>query len=316
MNPKDQIMASTHIGQHVEAVRRFSRFYTKQIGLLQEKILRSPFSLAEARVIYELAHHEKTTATDLSNELGLDAGYLSRILRDFNKRGLIDKGPSEADGRKKYLRLSENGQAAFAGINTRSRREIEAKLSNLSPADRTRLVQAMQTVEDLLGAKTENKVPYILRTHQPGDMGWVVHRHGILYAEEYAWDEQFEALVAEIVTGFIRNYDPKRERCWIAEMDGDSVGSVFLVKQSDSTAKLRLLLVEPKARGLGIGNRLVNECLKFARQVGYSRITLWTNSILTAARRIYQKAGFRLIDEQPHTSFGHDLIAETWELKL
>jgi DNA-binding MarR family transcriptional regulator/GNAT superfamily N-acetyltransferase len=316
MNPKDQIMASTHIGQHVEAVRRFSRFYTKQIGLLQEKILRSPFSLAEARVIYELAHHEKTTATDLSNELGLDAGYLSRILRDFNKRGLIDKGPSEADGRKKYLRLSENGQAAFAGINTRSRREIEAKLSNLSPADRTRLVQAMQTVEDLLSAKTENKVPYILRTHQPGDMGWVVHRHGILYAEEYAWDEQFEALVAEIVTGFIRNYDPKRERCWIAEMDGDSVGSVFLVKQSDSTAKLRLLLVEPKARGLGIGNRLVNECLKFARQVGYSRITLWTNSILTAARRIYQKAGFRLIDEQPHTSFGHDLIAETWELKL
>ncbi len=309
-------MASTHIGQHVEAVRRFSRFYTKQIGLLQEKILRSPFSLAEARVIYELAHHEKTTATELSNELGLDAGYLSRILRDFNKRGLIDKGRSEADGRKKYLRLSENGQAAFAGINTRSRREIEAKLSNLSPADRTRLVQAMQTVEDLLGAKTENKVPYILRTHQPGDMGWVVHRHGILYAEEYAWDEQFEALVAEIVTGFIRNYDPKRERCWIAEMDGDSVGSVFLVKQSDSTAKLRLLLVEPKARGLGIGNRLVNECLKFARQVGYSRITLWTNSILTAARRIYQKAGFRLTDEQPHTSFGHDLIAETWELKL
>jgi DNA-binding MarR family transcriptional regulator/GNAT superfamily N-acetyltransferase len=309
-------MASTHIGQHVEAVRRFSRFYTKQIGLLQEKILRSPFSLAEARVIYELAHHEKTTATELSNELGLDAGYLSRILRDFNKRGLIDKGRSKADGRKKYLCLSENGQAAFAGINNRSRTEIEAKLNNLSPADRTRLVQAMQTVEDLLGAQTENKVPYILRTHQPGDMGWVVHRHGILYAEEYAWDEQFEALVAEIVTGFIRNYDPKRERCWIAEMDGDSVGSVFLVKQSDSTAKLRLLLVEPKARGLGIGSRLVNECLKFARQVGYSRITLWTNSILTAARRIYQKAGFRLVDEQPHTSFGHDLIAETWELKL
>ena len=309
-------MASTHIGQRVEAVRRFSRFYTKQIGLLQEKILRSPFSLAEARVIYELAHHEKTTATELSSELGLDAGYLSRILRDFKRRGLIDKGRSEADGRKKFLRLSENGQVAFAGINARSQREIEASLNNLPPADQARLVQAMQTIEGLLGARPEHRVPYILRTHQPGDMGWVVHRHGILYAEEYAWDEQFEALVAEIVTDFIRNYDHRRERCWIAEKDGDNVGSVFLVKQSDSTAKLRLLLVEPNARGLGIGTRLVNECIKFAQQVGYSKITLWTNSILTAARHIYQKAGFQLVNEQPHQSFGHDLIAETWDLKL
>ena len=206
-------MASTQIAQRVEAVRRFSRYYTKQIGLLQEKILRSPYSLAEARVIYELAHHEKTTATELASELGLDPGYLSRILRDFNKRGLIDKGRSESDGRKQLLRLSENGQAAFAGINTRSSREIEATLNNLSPADQARLVQAMQTIEALLGARPENRVPYILRTHQPGDMGWVVHRHGILYAEEYAWDEQFEALVAEIVTAFIRNYNPKRERC-------------------------------------------------------------------------------------------------------
>jgi DNA-binding MarR family transcriptional regulator/GNAT superfamily N-acetyltransferase len=309
-------MPSTHIGQRVEAVRRFSRFYTKQIGLLHEKILRSPFSLAEARVIYELAHHEKTTATELSNELGFDAGYLSRILRDFNKRGLIDKGRSEADGRKKFLRLSENGHAAFARINARSRKEIEATLNNLSPSDQARLVQAMQTIETLLGAQPEHKVPYILRTHQPGDMGWVVHRHGILYAEEYAWDEQFEALVAEIVTSFIRNYNPKRERCWIAEKDGDNVGSVFLVKQSDSTAKLRLLLVEPKARGLGIGTRLVNECIKFAQQVGYSKITLWTNSILSAARHIYGKAGFRLVNEQPHKSFDQDLIAETWDLKL
>jgi DNA-binding MarR family transcriptional regulator/GNAT superfamily N-acetyltransferase len=309
-------MASTQIAQHVEAVRRFSRFYTKQIGLLQEKIYRSPFSLAEARVIYELAHHEKTTATELSNELGLDQGYLSRILRDFKKRGLIDRGRSEADGRQKFLSLSEDGQAAFAGINNRSRSEIEATLNNLSPADQARLVQAMQTIEGLLGARPEHKVPYILRTQQPGDMGWVVHRHGVLYAEEYAWDEQFEALVAEIVAGFIRNYDPKKERCWIAEKEGDNVGSVFLVKQSDQTAKLRLLLVEPKARGLGIGTRLVNECIKYAQQAGYSKITLWTNSVLTAARRIYQKAGFRLVDEQPHKSFGHDLIAETWELEL
>jgi len=309
-------MASTQIAQHVEAVRRFSRYYTKQIGLLQEKILRSPFSLAEARVIYELAHHEKTTATELANELGLDPGYLSRILRDFNKRGLIDKGRSESDGRKKLLRLSENGQAAFAGINARSRREIEGSLNNLSPTDQARLVQAMQTIEALLGARPEHRVPYILRTHQPGDMGWVVHRHGILYAEEYAWDEQFEALVAEIVVGFIRNYDPKRERCWIAEKDGDNVGSVFVVKQSDSTAKLRLLLVEPNARGLGIGSRLVNECIKFAQQVGYTKMTLWTNNILSAARHIYEKAGFRLVNEQPHKSFGQNLVAETWDLKL
>jgi len=309
-------MASTQIAQHVEAVRRFSRYYTKQIGLLQEKILRSPFSLAEARVIYELAHHEETTATELSNELGLDPGYLSRILREFNKRGLIDKGRSESDGRKKFLCLSENGKTAFAGINARSRREIEATLNNLSPADQASLVQAMQTIEALLGARPEHRVPYILRTHQPGDMGWVVQRHGILYAEEYAWDEQFEALVAEIVVSFIRNYDPKRERCWIAEKDGDNVGSVFVVKQTDSTAKLRLLLVEPNARGLGIGSRLVNECIKFAQQVGYTKMTLWTNNILSAARHIYEKAGFRLVNEQPHKSFGQDLVAETWDLKL
>jgi len=309
-------MPTTPIGQHVEAVRRFSRFYTKQIGLLQEKILRSPFSLAEARVIYELAHHEETTATELSNELGLDPGYLSRILREFNKRGLIDKGRSESDGRKKFLCLSENGKTAFAGINARSRREIEATLNNLSPADQASLVQAMQTIEALLGARPEHRVPYILRTHQPGDMGWVVQRHGILYAEEYAWDEQFEALVAEIVVSFIRNYDPKRERCWIAEKDGDNVGSVFVVKQTDSTAKLRLLLVEPNARGLGIGSRLVNECIKFAQQVGYTKMTLWTNNILSAARHIYEKAGFRLVNEQPHKSFGQDLVAETWDLKL
>ena len=309
-------MPSTHIGNRVEAVRRFSRFYIRQIGLLHEKILPSPFSLAEARVIYELAHREKTTATELSNELGFDAGCLSRILRDFNQRGLVDKVRSEEDGRKKFLKLSADGQAAFARINTRSRREIEARLNNLSPADQARLVKAMQTIEELLGAQHEHRAPYILRPHQPGDMGWVVHRHGILYAEEYAWDEQFEALVAEIVTRFIQNYDPKRERCWIAEKDGEIAGSVFIVKQSDSTAKLRLLFVEPKARGFGIGTRLVNECIKSAQQTGYSKITLWTNNILTAARHIYKKAGFRLVNEQPHQSFGQDLIAETWDLKL
>jgi DNA-binding MarR family transcriptional regulator/GNAT superfamily N-acetyltransferase len=297
-------------------VRRFNRFYTKQIGVLQEGFLKSPFSLTEARVIYEFAHHEKTTATELSNELGLDAGYLSRILRGFKKRGLINKKPSETDGRQSMLWLTEKGQDAFASLNARSRDEIGAMLGNLSIADQNRLVKAMHTIEGLLGAQPEHKIPYLLRPHQPGDMGWVVHRHGVLYSEEYEWDEQFEAFVAGIVAKFIQQYDPKRERCWIAEMDGETVGSVFLVKESETVAKLRLLLVEPKARELGIGTRLVNECVQFARRVGYRKIILWTNNVLQSARHIYEKAGFRLVHEEPHHSFGHDLIGETWELEL
>ncbi|MEJ2555719.1 MAG: helix-turn-helix domain-containing GNAT family N-acetyltransferase [Anaerolineae bacterium] len=309
-------MAKTDLSQRVEAVRRFNRFYTQQIGVLREGLLRSPFSLTEARVIYELAHHEKTTATELGNELGLDAGYLSRILSSFKKRGLIDKQPSKSDGRQSILWLTEQGQEAFAMLNGRSHNEIEAMLNELSTEDQKRLVEAMLVIEGLLGAQPEHKVPYLLRPHQPGDMGWVVYRHGVLYAEEYGWDEQFEALVAGIVAKFIQNYDSKRERCWIAEKEGENVGSVFLVKQSDTVAKLRLLLVEPKARGLGIGTRLVAECIGFARRAGYRKITLWTNNVLLAARHIYEKAGFRLIHEEPHHSFGHDLIGETWELEL
>jgi DNA-binding MarR family transcriptional regulator/GNAT superfamily N-acetyltransferase len=309
-------MAKADLSQRIGAVRRFNRFYTKQIGLLNEGLLRSPFSLTEARVIYELAHHEKTTATELANELGLDAGYLSRILRGFKKQGLIEKQPSETDGRQSLLWLAEQGQEAFATLNARSHNEIEAMLNALSPEAQNRLVEAMHTVEGLLGAQPEQKVPYILRPPQPGDMGWVVQRHGVLYAEEYGWDEQFEALVADIVAKFIQNHDPKRERCWIAEREGENVGSVFLVKQSDTVAKLRLLLVEPDARGLGIGSRLVNECIRFARQAGYSQITLWTQSVLLAARHIYEKAGFQLVQQGPHRSFGHDLVEETWELVL
>jgi DNA-binding MarR family transcriptional regulator len=316
MSQRMKIMATTDFSQCVEAVRRFNRFYTKQIGVLQEGFLKSPFSLAEARVIYEFAHHEKTTATELSNELGLDAGYLSRILRGFKKRGLINKKPSETDGRQSMLWLTEKGQDAFASLNARSRNEIGAMLGSLSIADQNRLVKAMHTIEGLLGAQPEHKVPYLLRPHQPGDMGWVVHRHGVLYSEEYKWDEQFEALVAGIVAKFIQQYDPKRERCWIVEMDGEIVGSVFLVKESETVAKLRLLLVEPKVRELGIGSRLVNECVQFARRVGYRKIILWTNNVLQSARHIYEKAGFRLVHEEPHHSFGHDLIGETWELEL
>ncbi len=302
--------------QRIEAMRRFNRFYTKKIGVLHERLLKSPFPLTEARVIYELAHHEKTTATELSNELGLDAGYLSRLLRSFKKRGLIHKQPSKTDGRQNFLSLTERGQEAFAMLNVRSHSEIGAMLSNFSAADQNRLVKAMHTIEGLLGAQPERKVPYLLRPHQSGDMGWVVHRHGVLYAEEYSWDEQFEALVADIVAKFVKHYNPKRERCWMAEMDGEIVGSVFLVEKSRTVAQLRLLLVEPKARGLGIGTRLLSECVRFARQVGYRKIMLWTNSVLNTARHIYEEANFRLVDEEPHHSFGHDLIGQTWELKL
>jgi DNA-binding MarR family transcriptional regulator/GNAT superfamily N-acetyltransferase len=302
----------------VEAVRRFNRFYTRQIGLLQEKLLRSPFTLTEARAIYELAHHEHTTATHLGQELGLDPGYLSRVLRGFQRRRLIEARPSKTDRRQRHLALTERGQEAFAALNAASRGEIESTLNALGEADQQRLLHAMDTIERLLGAEPEHKVPYILRPHQSGDMGWVVQRHGLLYRQEYGWDETFEALVAEIVAHFIRHLDSGRERCWIAEREGENVGSVFLVRhpEREGVAKLRLLLVEPKARGLGIGKRLVQECTRFARNAGYRTITLWTNSVLDAARRIYEHEGYRLVHEEPHRSFGHDLVGQTWELAL
>src|SRR3954468_8876895 len=243
-------MATNELSQRVAAIRRFNRFYTRQIGVLNEGLLNSLFSLTEARVIYELAHHEQTTAGVLGDELGLDAGYLSRMLQGFKRRGLIDTQPNETDRRQRVLRLTQAGQDAFALLNARSYSQIEVMLNRLTPDEQQRLVTAMHSIEDLLGAQPEHTVPYILRPHQPGDIGWVVHRHGLLYAAEYGWDEHFEALVASVVAQFIQNYDPKHERCWIAEMNGEIVGSVFLVKQSDTVAKLRLLLVEPKARGL------------------------------------------------------------------
>jgi DNA-binding MarR family transcriptional regulator/GNAT superfamily N-acetyltransferase len=309
-------MSESDFDRRVGVVRRFNRFWTRRIGVLREGCLESPFSLAEVRVLYELAHREETTASELGEELGLDAGYLSRILRGFEKRGLVHKRASEADGRRRLLRLTERGLEAFAPLDARSRSDIGAVLGGLSETGQERLVGAMRTIEGLLGARPEPEVPYVLRTHWPGDMGWVVHRHGVLYAREYGWDERFEALVAEIVAKFIQHYDPKLERCWIAERDGEIVGSVFLVRESEEIAKLRLLLVEPKARGLGIGRRLVEECIRFARQAGYRKITLWTNDVLIAASRIYRGLGFRLVHEEPHHSFGHDLVGQTWELML
>jgi len=309
-------MAESDFDHRVAAVRRFNRFYTRQIGLLQESYLKSQFSLSQVRVLYELAHRERPTATELGRELGLDPGYLSRILRLFERRGLLKRTPSKADGRQSHLFLTARGQAAFAPLNTRSREEIGSMLRALRARDQIRLVDSMHAIEGVLGAQPEKKVPYLLRPHRPGDMGWVVSRHGALYAQEYGWDEAFEALVAGIVKKFIEHYDPRKERCWIAEKDGEPVGSVFVVKQSATVAKLRLMLVEPKARGLGIGARLVDECVRFAGQTGYEKITLWTNSVLRAARRIYKEAGFRLIRQERHRSFGHDLVGETWDLKL
>lgn len=309
-------MADADFDRCVAAVRRFNRFYTQKIGVLEEGLLKSPFSLTQARVLYELAHRDRPTATELCRDLGLDAGYLSRILRDFEKRGLVAREPSEADGRQSLLHLSPRGLEAFAPLDARSRDEIGTMLRGLPPGDQRRLVEAMETVEALLGAGPEARAPYLLRPHRPGDMGWVVQRHGVLYSREYGWDERFEALVASIVARFIERYDPKRERCWIAEKDGENVGSVFVVKQTKTVARLRLLLVDPKARGLGIGARLVDECVRFARDAGYRKLTLWTNSVLVAARRIYEKAGFRLVHAEPHRSFGQDLVGETWDLDL
>ena len=300
----------------VDAVRRFNRFYTRQIGLLGKGYLESPFTLAEVRVLYELAHRDSPTASEIAQALGLDAGYLSRMLLSFRKRGFLARKTSDRDARQSHLSLTGKGRMAFAGLEAKSVAGVSKLMERLSPVEQSRLIGAMGTIEGLLGERAEPKAPYLLRTHQPGDMGWVIHRHGVLYAEEYGWDERFEALVAEIAAEFVKNFDEKRERCWIAERDGAMVGSVFLVKKTDRVAKLRLLLVEPSARGLGIGGRLVNECVRFARQAGYRRITLWTQSNLDAARHIYRKAGFRAVKRERHESFGHKLTGETWELSL
>jgi len=302
--------------QRVAAVRRFNRFYTRKIGVLHEGFLGSPFPLAQVRVLYELAHRTRPTAAELSKELALDAGYLSRILQVFEKRGLIERTPSDTDGRQSLLSLTARGREAFAPLNARSRDEIGAMLTDLFPVEQIRLIEAMQTIEGLLGARPEPKAPYLLRPPQPGDMGWVVHRHGAVYALEHGWDEQFEALVAGVVAKFIQTFDPKRERCWLAEKDGEVVGSVFLVNQSKAVAQLRLLLVEPKARGMGIGARLVSEALRFAWQARYRKIAACTYSVLRAAQRIYERAGLRLVREEPHHRFGHDLTEQRWELKL
>jgi DNA-binding MarR family transcriptional regulator/GNAT superfamily N-acetyltransferase len=367
----------------VQAVRRFNRFYTRQIGVLQEHLLHSQFSLTEVRVLYELAHREGITAVELRDELGLDRGYLSRMLQNFEEQGWIKTTPSPADRRRIFLSLTSKGRKIFLPIDRRSSEEVAAMLAKLSFEQQKKLLGAMCEIEGIFGREvrtgeppvapasgaksrkhsvpltarleavsfqrtsadapfgkgtsstrasrdpvslaalaTEDPLPKskhacILCQQSPGDMGWVVQRHGELYWKEYGYDERFEALVAKIVAEFIQNFDPQRERCWIADRDGERVGAIFLVKKSQSVAKLRLLLVEPNARGLGIGNRLVSECVNFARHSGYKRILLWTQSELHAARHLYEHAGFKRIEQKPHQSWGRkDLVAETWELKL
>jgi DNA-binding MarR family transcriptional regulator/N-acetylglutamate synthase-like GNAT family acetyltransferase len=300
----------------VDAVRRFNRFYTRRIGVVNEKLLGSGFSLAELRLLYEVAHREDPSPAELGKELRLDAGYLSRLVERLRNRGLVERSPSTTDRRQSLLRLTRQGRETFASLERRSHEQIAEIVDPLASSDRDRLVGAMERIERLLGAASPEAVPYLLRTHQPGDMGWVVQRHGAIYAQEYGWDGEFEALVAEIVARFLRRFDPKRERCWIAEREGENVGSIFLVRKSSAVAQLRLLLVEPSARGLGIGRRLVSECIRFARQAKYRKITLWTNRGLDAARHLYEEAGFQLSKEEPHHSFGHDLVSQTWNLVL
>jgi DNA-binding MarR family transcriptional regulator/GNAT superfamily N-acetyltransferase len=309
-------MARSTLEQKVQTVRRFNRFYTRKIGVLDEGWLNSPYSLTETRVLFEIAHRDKPSATELGRELGLDAGYLSRILRKFEEQRLVARQPSPEDGRQQFLTLTERGKKTFRPLDEQTRERVGAMLRALPATSQERLVTAFRTVEQLLDGRPAARPEIRLRTHRPGDMGWVVYRHAVLYFEEYGWDERMEALVAEIVAKFIREFDRERERCWIAECNGEPVGSIFLVKKSKQVAKLRLLLVEPSARGLGIGRRLVAECLRFAREAGYSKVTLWTNDVLHAARRIYQEAGFRLVHEEKQENFGKKLVSQTWQLEL
>jgi len=300
--------------QRVAAVRRFSRFYTRRIGALQEGLLDSPFSLTEARVLYELAQTESITAAELCRELGLDAGYLSRILQGFDRAELIVRRPSPEDRRVSLVSITSRGKAAFAPLDEKSREQVGGLLAALSEPDQSALVAAMGRIETLL--QPSRATPWLLRQHRPGDIGWVISRHAALYAQEYGFDARFEALVAKVAGAFLANYDPARERCWIAERDGANVGSVFLVKETDEIARLRMLIVEPTARGLGIGQRLVSECIAFAREAGYRRITLWTNDVLVAARAIYRSFGFQMVSRTPQSDYGPSIVSEDWDLSL
>jgi DNA-binding MarR family transcriptional regulator/predicted GNAT family acetyltransferase len=309
-------MTDTVSQGHIRAVRHFNRFFTRQIGVLRESLLHSPYSLAEARIIFELANQSNLTASGLCNKLGLDAGYLSRILNKLEQQNLIEKARSNDDGRQRLISLTSEGQKAFSLLDNRSSDEVSEILSEMNDSDRVRLIEAMHTIEAIVNHGFKYAEPFYLRHHEAGDMGWVIHQHGLLYSHEYGWDQSFEAYVAQICADFINNYDPQKERCWIAEIKGEQVGSIFCVKASEDVAKLRLLIVVPKARKLGLGTRLVKECVRFAKRTGYKKLTLWTNDILVEARRIYEKNGFQLVEDERHHSFGQDLVGQNWDLML
>ena len=302
----------------VEGVRRFNRFYTRRIGVLEEGVVHTRFTLQEARVLYELGKAGGIGAGELAARLALDAGYSSRLVAKFEAQRLVTRAAGQEDRRRSLVTLTASGRKAFRKLDEGSRQEIQALLAPLSAEERARLLAAMGGIERVLGEQPEDKVPYILRSPAAGDYGWVVHRHGVLYNQEYGWDETFEGLVAEIVAEIVRGFDPKRERAWIAERNGEFAGCVFLIqhRKEKQAAQLRLLLVEPRARGLGIGRRLVRECTTFARQCGYRKVVLYTNSVLGSARTIYQAEGYRLASEEKHRSWGHDLTGQYWELAL
>lgn len=308
-------MAGGTTSDRVAAVRAFNRFYTNAIGVLREGLLRTPYSLTEARVVFELGQQDVTEVADLRRTLDIDAGYLSRILTRFETDGLATRERSRADGRRQTIRLTDLGRAAFEMLDIRSAEEFRELLAELTEEDQRRLLGAMETIREVLEGSPRPEA-FVLRPPEPGDFGWVVHRHGVLYAEEYGWDDTFEALVARIVADYVDHRDPQRESAWIAEADGEPVGCVFCVKKEDKVAQLRLLLVEPSARGMGIGARLVEECIRFARRAGYENLMLWTNDVLRQARRIYERAGFELVEENKHHSFGHELVGQSWRRTL
>ena len=309
-------MAATSLASRIEAVRRFSRFYTRRIGVLEETLLHSPFTLPEGRLVYEIANRDRSTAQELCRDLGLDPGYVSRLLQGLEKRGCIGRKRSTADKRQTELTLTAKGQRLWGAMNEQSRQDIANLLAGLPVERQDRLVKALETVQRLLDEPPEKRTPFTLRPHQPGDMGWIIRRQTQLYTNEYGWDGTFEAMLAEIAGKFIAKFDPKSDNCWIAERNGEMVGSVFLVRATRTTGQLRMLYVEASARGLGIGQRLVETCIQDARAKGYRKLMLWTNDILVSARKIYIAAGFRLIKEEKHDSFGKKLAGQFWSLDL
>jgi DNA-binding MarR family transcriptional regulator/GNAT superfamily N-acetyltransferase len=309
-------MSDNKLTDQIDTVRDFNRFYTKEIGVITEQLLNTPYTLPEARVLFELAHHHDLTTTKLAVMLRLDRGYLSRLLTSLEKSELLKRIRSKTDARQRMLKLSDKGKKAFSILNSRSKDQVKAMLTSLPEEDRIRLLKAMSMIKEILNPRAEKSSPVLLRTHRSGDIGWILQRHGILYNEEYRFDETFEALVAEILSKTIMTYNHKKDHIWIAEIDGERAGTILVTEAEKSIAQLRLFLVEPWARGQGIGKILIEECIRFAKQAGFKKMKLWTQSILHAAGHLYERSGFELTAEEPHRSFGHDLIAQIWELEL